>query len=129
MREMKTNLMELIVLNGDKNLIKQLEKEAEINFVFSDDNGKDVQRKKGESLGAYIERCSVSLMKNFSRKKYEKLKMLCTEYNTFGDSKIVEEVFAISEETVKHNNIFEKMTLAIENMIGERFKNSKKKFV
>lgn len=128
MKELRTNLMELVVLNGDKNLIKSLEREAEMDFIFVDDNGKEIQRKKEESLGAYIERYSVSLMKNFSRKKYEKLKTLCNEYQTFGDSRLVEKVFAISEETVKHN-AFERISNSIENVIGSLFRNSKKKFV
>ena len=128
MKELRTDLMELVVLNGDKNLIKNLEREAEIDYLFADDNGKEIQRRKDESLGAYIERYSVSLMKNFSRKKYEKLKTLCNEYQTVGDSRLVEEIFTINEEVVKQN-AFERMSSSIENIIGSLFKNSKKKFV
>ncbi|MGL5414304.1 MAG: hypothetical protein ACRDAU_01450 [Clostridium sp.] len=129
MREIRMNLMELIVLNGDENLIKELEKRAEIEYIFAGDNGKEIRRKPNESLGEYIDRCSVGLMKNFSRKKYEKLRMLCTEYNRFGDSKIVEEAFVINETPERHNNIVERMTIIVENILGGKFKNLKKKLV
>ncbi|MGL5648225.1 MAG: hypothetical protein ACRDDY_10260 [Clostridium sp.] len=125
MREIKTNLVQLLIVNGDSKMIRKLEIEAENNYVFVMDNGKEIVRRKDESLGNYVDRYSIGLMKNFSRKKYEKLKTLCNEYNICGDSKIVEESFIIAEETEKKNGII----VAIENMIGNLFRNSKKKFV
>ncbi|MGL5417467.1 MAG: hypothetical protein ACRDAU_17490 [Clostridium sp.] len=125
MREIKTNLVQLLIVNGDSKMIRKLEVEAENNYVFVMDNGKEIVRRKDESLGNYVDRYSVGLMKNFSRKKYEKLKTLCNEYSICGDSKTVEESFIIAEETEKKNGII----VSIENMIGNLFKNSKKKFV
>lgn len=127
-KEIQTNLMELLVLNGDKAMARKLEKELEMSYSFSPDNGKEVIRKRNESLGEYIERYSVSLMKNFSRKKYEKLKNLCNEYNTIGDSRAIEKVFEIDEVAVKHS-AFERVSMTVENMFQGIFKNSKKKFV
>ena len=127
-KEIQQNLMELLVLNGDKTMIRNLEKELEMSYSFAIDNGKEVVRRRNEGLGEYIERYSVSLMKNFSRKKYERLKNLCNEYNTIGDSRIVEKVFEIDEKAVKHNAV-ERISMSIENFIQGIFKNSKKKFV
>lgn len=127
-KEIQQNLMELLVLNGDKTMIRNLEKELEMSYSFAIDNGKEVVRRKNEGLGEYIERYSVSLMKNFSRKKYERLKNLCNEYNTIGDSRVVEKVFEIDEKAVKHNAV-ERISMSIENFIQGIFKNSKKKFV
>lgn len=127
-KEIQQNLMELLVLNGDKTMIRNLEKELEMSYSFVIDNGKEVIRRKNEGLGEYIERYSVSLMKNFSRKKYERLKNLCNEYNTIGDSRVVEKVFEIDEKAVKHNAV-ERISMSIENFIQGIFKNSKKKFV
>ncbi|ENZ03059.1 hypothetical protein [Clostridium thermobutyricum] len=127
-KEIQQNLMELLVLNGDKTMIRNLEKELEMSYSFVIDNGKEVIRRKNEGLGEYIERYSVSLMKNFSRKKYERLKNLCNEYNTIGDSRVVEKVFEIDEKAVKHN-AFERISMSVENFIQGIFKNSKKKFV
>ncbi|OPX47345.1 hypothetical protein [Clostridium thermobutyricum] len=126
-KEIQQNLMELLVLNGDKTMIRNLEKELEMSYSFAIDNGKEVVR-RNEGLGEYIERYSVSLMKNFSRKKYERLKNLCNEYNTIGDSRVVEKVFEIDEKAVKHNAV-ERISMSIENFIQGIFKNSKKKFV
>ena len=127
-KEIQQNLMELLVLNGDKTMIRNLEKELEMSYSFVIDNGKEVVRRRNEGLGEYIERYSVSLMKNFSRKKYERLKNLCNEYNTIGDSRVVEKVFEIDEKAVKHN-AFERISMSVENFIQGIFKNSKKKFV
>lgn len=127
-KEIQQNLMELLVLNGDKTMIRNLEKELEMSYSFAIDNGKEVVRRRNEGLGEYIERYSVSLMKNFSRKKYERLKNLCNEYNTIGDSRVVEKVFEIDEKAVKHN-AFERISMSVENFIQGIFKNSKKKFV
>ncbi|MGV3026135.1 hypothetical protein ACED96_10485 [Clostridium thermobutyricum] len=127
-KEIQQNLMELLVLNGDKTMIRNLEKELEMSYSFAIDNGKEVVRRRNEGLGEYIERYSVSLMKNFSRKKYERLKNLCNEYNTIGDSRVVEKVFEIDEKAVKHNAV-ERISMSIENFIQGIFKNSKKKFV
>jgi hypothetical protein len=127
-KEIQQNLMELLVLNGDKTMIRNLEKELEMSYSFVIDNGKEVVRRRNEGLGEYIERYSVSLMKNFSRKKYERLKNLCNEYNTIGDSRVVEKVFEIDEKAVKHNAV-ERISMSIENFIQGIFKNSKKKFV
>lgn len=127
-KEIQQNLMELLVLNGDKTMIRNLEKELEMSYSFVIDNGKEVIRRKNEGLGEYIERYSVSLMKNFSRKKYERLKNLCNEYNTIGDSRVLEKVFEIDEKAVKHN-AFERISMSVENFIQGIFKNSKKKFV
>ena len=127
-KEIQQNLMELLVLNGDKTMIRNLEKELEMSYSFVIDNGKEVIRRKNEGLGEYIERYSVSLLKNFSRKKYERLKNLCNEYNTIGDSRVVEKVFEIDEKAVKHN-AFERISMSVENFIQGIFKNSKKKFV
>ena len=109
-------------------MIRNLEKELEMSYSFAIDNGKEVVRRRNEGLGEYIERYSVSLMKNFSRKKYERLKNLCNEYNTIGDSRVVEKVFEIDEKAVKHNAV-ERISMSIENFIQGIFKNSKKKFV
>ena len=74
-----------------------------MSYSFAIDNGKEVVRRRNEGLGEYIERYSVSLMKNFSRKKYELLKALYTEYNNFGDSTI-----EMTETVIKKNPVTKK---------------------
>ncbi|MGL4848935.1 MAG: hypothetical protein ACRC28_08400 [Clostridium sp.] len=128
MKEIQMNLVQTLMINGNKDRLKSLEKEAEINYSFEKDNGKEIKRKKGEGLGEYIERYSVKTMENFSRKKYENLKSLCNEYNTYGDSKIVDELFTIASEE-KERNGFEKIIMMAQTFVEDIFKNTKKKFV
>ena len=74
--DIKEKLIDLVILNGNKDEIKQLEDKALSEDIFDVDNGKEITRKKNESLGSYIDRYSIEILKNFSKEKYLKLKGL-----------------------------------------------------
>ena len=102
-REIREQLLNALLWSGNEAQLKELERKAVENDVFDEDNGDEIKRKPKESLGVYIERCNTSLMKNFSRKKYELLKALYTEYNNFGDSTI-----EMTETVIKKNPVTKK---------------------
>lgn len=106
-REIRDQLVSALLWSGNEGAIKELEHKAVVNDVFDEDNGDEVKRKPKESLGIYIDRCNTSLMKNFSRRKYELLKALYNEYNNFGDSTIE------MTETVAKKNPMTKKKVAI----------------
>ncbi|MGL4848160.1 MAG: hypothetical protein ACRC28_04410 [Clostridium sp.] len=87
-RELREKLMNALLWSENSSTLKELETKAIEEEIFDEDNGDELNRKSNESLGVYIDRCNTALMKNFSRKKYELVKGLYTEYNSFGDSKI-----------------------------------------
>lgn len=78
--DIKEKLIDLVILNGNKDEIKQLEDKALSEDIFDVDNGKEITRKKNESLGSYIDRYSIEILKNFSKEKYLKLKGLAEIY-------------------------------------------------
>ncbi|MGL5417052.1 MAG: hypothetical protein ACRDAU_15400 [Clostridium sp.] len=87
-RESRENLLNALLWSENSNILKELETKAIEEEIFDEDNGDELKRKPKESLGVYIDRCNTALMKNFSRKKYELVKGLYNEYNSFGDSTI-----------------------------------------
>lgn len=96
--DVKEKLIDLIILNGNKDEIKQLEDKALSEDIFDVDNGKEITRKKNESLGSYIDRYSIEILKNFSKEKYLKLKGLAEIYNSKGDSNEVVVTMTIDNE-------------------------------
>lgn len=100
----KEQLVNLILWNGNKNNIKELEDKAFKEELFDKDNGKEIKRRKNESLGSYIDRYSVEIMKNFSKEKYFKFKSLSDMYNSRGDSNDFIITMSTSEDTTSNNN-------------------------
>lgn len=126
-RQMRENMVDLLLLNGNREELRRLEGQMELNFGFVMDNGKEISRKKNEGLGNFIERYTVSLMKNFSRKKYENLKAMCAEYNTFGDSRVVEENFDMENVIVeKRVSAFERFSESVEEFISGIFRKERR---
>ncbi|MGL6186560.1 MAG: hypothetical protein ACRC1T_14420 [Clostridium chrysemydis] len=87
--EIKISLVDLLMESADEERIRALERKAIENDIFDTDNGKPIVRKNKESLGAYINRYSSEIMKNFSEEKYSILKSLYRDYNKSGDKSIV----------------------------------------
>ncbi|MDO5040344.1 hypothetical protein [Clostridium sp.] len=104
--DIKEKLIDLVVLNGDESEIKALEAKALNEDIFDIDNGREIVRKNNESLGNYIDRYSVEIMKNFSKEKYFKLKRLSEIYSSKGDSSEVVVTMTIEEKPKQ--NIFGK---------------------
>lgn len=104
--DIKEKLIDLVVLNGDESEIKTLEAKALNEDIFDIDNGREIARKNNESLGSYIDRYSVEIMKNFSKEKYFKLKRLSEVYSSKGDSSEVVVTMTLEEKPKK--NIFGK---------------------
>lgn len=96
--DIKEKLIDLVVLNGDESEIKALEAKALNEDIFDIDNGREIARKNNESLGNYIDRYSVEIMKNFSKEKYFKLKKLSEIYSSKGDSSEVVVTMTIDNE-------------------------------
>ena len=96
--DIKEKLIDLVVLNGDESEIKALEAKALNEDIFDIDNGREIVRKNNESLGNYIDRYSVEIMKNFSKEKYFKLKKLSEIYSSKGDSSEVVVTMTIDNE-------------------------------
>lgn len=83
--EIKEQLINNMLWNGNDACLKELENKAYMEDIFENDNGKEIKRKKNESLGNYIDRYSIEIMRNFSEKKYSKIKTLNNIYVNTGD--------------------------------------------
>ncbi|MGL4876035.1 MAG: hypothetical protein ACRC30_15460 [Clostridium sp.] len=104
-RELREKLVNALLWSENSSTLKELEVKAIKEEIFDEDNGDELNRKSNESLGVYIDRCNAALMKNFSRKKYELLKGLYIEYNSFGDSKIEITKTELPKQRINKKNV------------------------
>ena len=84
--ELREKLINSLLWNDNEAILSRLEKEAFENDIFEPDNGERIARRPNESLGQYIDKFTVKLMKNFSKEKFNTLKRLYDDYNRLGDS-------------------------------------------
>ena len=67
--ELREKLINSLLWNDNEAILSRLEKEAFENDIFEPDNGEIIARRPNESLGQYIDKFTVKLMKNFSKEK------------------------------------------------------------
>lgn len=103
----KEQLINNVLWNGDNESLENLEVKAYEKGIFEVDNGREIKKKHNESLGNYLDRYSIDIMKNFSKEKYERFKSLNNLYKNNGDIND----FGVIEEDNKHNfNLFSKVS-------------------